>query len=444
MLDEEDNEESVRNSIKESASKKFPIMGPNDFEFVKVRQKKITRLELGPNTEYNYSVVKKMAGQGILYVKVREGYEFIYGESNGDSDENLLVSSFSSVPSGAQNDETNLSVGNRDKAGDSEQAVALVHEEKTAEGTNEVETTNKPGESDTQTSAVHELDPYDCLIQEITAREMTDPVEILKFLQERLIKGRKLDVADGDNSTAPDPEDPKNTTNYICVDRENILQSTLAELQSIEDFSVTFEVDFMGEVAKDYGGPRKEWIRLVNSAMKTKYFDNGLREFLADDYYYVGVMMGIALLQNGQLPTILPLDIVESLTQPSLNMCVSNLQKGLNKFGLIKIFQSNPVLLHLLRPSNTQLTAKILIQLLNPVFSPEGSTAYSREKEVYGLFIKYIRQVASGRRPPLTLSSILIFITGAAEEPVLGFTQQPTITFVKGQVNDQVIINHFI
>jgi len=200
----------------------------------------------------------------------------------------------------------------------------------------------------------------------------------------------------------------------------------------------------MGEVAKDYGGPRKEWIRLVNSAMKTKYFDNGLREFLADDNYYVGVMMGIALLQNGQLPTILPLDIVESLTQPSLNMCVSNLQKGLNKFGLIKIFQSNPVLLHLLRPSNTQLTAKILIQLLNPVFSPEGSTAYSREKEVYDLFIKYIRQVASGRRPPLTLSSILIFITGAAEEPVLGFTQQPTITFVKGQVNDQVIINHFI
>ena len=64
--------------------------------------------------------------------------------------------------------------------------------------------------------------------------------------------------------------------------------------------------------------------------MKTEYFDNGLRECLADDYYYVGVMMGIALLQNGQLPTILPLDIIESVARPSLNMCVSNLQKGLN------------------------------------------------------------------------------------------------------------------
>ena len=63
---------------------------------------------------------------------------------------------------------------------------------------------------------------------------------------------------------------------------------------------------------------------------------------------------------------------------------------------------------------------------------PEGSTAYSKEKEVYGLFVKYIRQVASGGRPPVTLSSILIFVTGAAEEPVLGFTKQPTITFVNG------------
>ena len=201
---------------------------------------------------------------------------------------------------------------------------------------------------------------------------------------------------------------------------------------------MTFEVDFIGEIAKDYGGPRKEWICRVNSAMKEKYFDNGRREFLADDYYYRGVMMGIALLQNGQLLTILPLDIIDSLIQPSTSICVANLQKGLNKFGLKRIFQSKSILLHLLRPSNTCLTARIFIQLFNLVFPTEGSTAYSKEKEVYGLFVKYIRQVASGRRPPVTLSSILIFVTGAAEEPPLGSTKQPTITFVNGQANDQV------
>lgn len=103
----------------------------------------------------------------------------------------------------------------------------------------------------------------------------------------------------------------------FCVDRQNILKTTFAELESIEDFCITFEVDFMGEVAKDYGGPLKEWIRLMNIAMKEKYFDAGLREYLAIEYYHVGIMIGVALLQNGQLPTILPLDVIEKLVHPS-------------------------------------------------------------------------------------------------------------------------------
>ena len=51
----------------------------------------------------------------------------------------------------------------------------------------------------------------------------------------------------------------------------------------------------------------------MNVAMKEKYFDNGLRELLSDEYYYVGVMLGIALLQNGQLPTFMPVDVIEKL-----------------------------------------------------------------------------------------------------------------------------------
>ena len=38
MLQEEDDEQSVRNAIKESVGKKFPIIRANDFEFVKVSQ----------------------------------------------------------------------------------------------------------------------------------------------------------------------------------------------------------------------------------------------------------------------------------------------------------------------------------------------------------------------------------------------------------------------
>lgn len=42
--------------------------------------------------------------------------------------------------------------------------------------------------------------------------------------------------------------------------------------------------------------------------------------------------------------------------------------------------------------------------------------------------MKYVRQVANGRRSPLKLSSILIFVTEAAEEPALGFTMDQSIT----------------
>lgn len=436
MLDEEDNEESVRNSIRESVIKKLPIISPNDFEFVKVWQKKITRLELGPNTEYSYSVVKKMAGQGLLYVKVREGFEFIYGESSEDLDDNMLQSPFENLH---KSDATDPTGATEDKNGENEVDVAPVQHTAELLVTHQGETTGRLCESDISAQLKHdEEDLCDSIIRGIT--DLTDPVEILKFLQQHLVKGRQLDIAHGvDSRIALDPKDPQNATNYICVDCASILTTTFAEFQSIQDFSITFEVDFMGEVARDYGGPRKEWIPLMNSAMKEKYFDNGLRELLFEDYYHVGLMMGIALLQNGQLPTILPADIIESLTEEAtLNACITNLKRGLNKFGLVKIFKFKPTLLHLLRPSNTQLTARIVIQLLNPVFSPEGSTALSREKEVYSLFIKYIRQVASGRRPPLTLSSILVFVTGAAEEPVLGFTLQPSITFVNERGNDQV------
>ena len=274
---------------------------------------------------------------------------------------------------------------------------------------------------------------YDALVNEMNEKDLSDPVEILRFLQQSLIRGRALDVIDGTSASEGD-------TNYICVDRQNILATTFAELESVDDFCKTFEVDFMGELAKDLGGPRREWIRLMNFAMREKYFAKGLREFLAHDYYYVGVMIGVTLLQNGQLPTLLPLDIIEKLViTPNEDKCIANIQKGLNKFGLTRIFQRKPILLHLLRPNNISLSAKMLLNILNPVFAPEGSTAHSKEKEIYALFVKYVRQVASGRRAPLNLSSILVFVTGSAEDPVLGFAIQPTITFVCGQTVTQVI-----
>ena len=77
IANDNDNEEAIRQSIKESLKTKFPMIGSNDFQLVKARQKKNSILELGLGTEYSFAVVKKMAGQGVLCIRIKPGYEFL-------------------------------------------------------------------------------------------------------------------------------------------------------------------------------------------------------------------------------------------------------------------------------------------------------------------------------------------------------------------------------
>ncbi|KAH3805256.1 hypothetical protein DPMN_133553 [Dreissena polymorpha] len=45
-------------------------------------------------------------------------------------------------------------------------------------------------------------------------------------------------------------------------------------------------------MAVDFGGPRKEFFQFVLAAIKEKYFDNGLREHLIEDYLTIGKLLG--------------------------------------------------------------------------------------------------------------------------------------------------------
>ena len=428
-LEECADENTIRKAVKESLKVKFPLIGINDFEFVKVRYKAVSTLQLGPGTEYNYSVIKMMAGQGLLYLEVKQGFEFIYnGDAEAESDEDLLKSAFNSSVTASLANVMEGTPSITDPAIQSSTANVMegtpsITDPAIQSSTAESEPSFVPETEGTNEGTCEILSEADQLIEEIHKQGLSDSVEILRFLQKKLVQGRDLDVTS-------ESELKEGDTNYICIDRHNILRTTLSELASIENFNLTFEVDFMGEKAKNLGGPRKEWIRLMNLAIKEKYFDNGLRQYLADDYYYVGIMMGIALLQNGQLPTFLPLNVIEELVKSTSECCIINLQRGLDVFGLLKIFQKVPVLLHLLRPTTHNLAPKMLLHLLSPKFSEEGSSTYQREKQLYGLFVKYIREVSSGRRDGITLSHILVFVTGASEEPVLGFVLHPSIQFV--------------
>ena len=64
---------------------------------------------------------------------------------------------------------------------------------------------------------------------------LTDPVEVLKFLQKEIVTGRALEVTSCEETI-------EGETNYITVDRANILETTISELEYITNyfwFSVT-------------------------------------------------------------------------------------------------------------------------------------------------------------------------------------------------------------
>lgn len=279
--------------------------------------------------------------------------------------------------------------------------------------------------------------PFDItsIINSAKSQNLTDPVEVLRFLQEHIVQGRKLDIVSTD-------EPCEGATNFINVDRDKALISTFSELEFMEDCRLTFKAGFVGEDIVDLGGPRREWIRLVSREIKEKYFDRGLRPYLAKDYFYVGIMMALAMLQNGPMPSFIQEEVLNEilLSSPqSSNPCIVEVQAGLEKLGMLSALQQMPMLHYLLRPNSQHpITVPKLLELLKPKYSDQGSDALKYEKEVYQHFVRFLREVASGIRScgdeKLQLSHILTFVTGSAEEPVLGFALDPSIEFVKKDV----------
>ncbi|XP_056003517.1 uncharacterized protein LOC125657381 [Ostrea edulis] len=254
-------------------------------------------------------------------------------------------------------------------------------------------------------------------------QNILDPVEILRKVQNEMVTGRPLEVVDVTNSSEGD-------TNFILVDRTHLLETSFDEIKGIEDLRKTLEVQFYDETAVDYGGPRKEFFRLVLQAIKEKYFDSGLRELLHEDYEVVGKTFALSILQNGKIPTFLDPDVIQKIFSDSTdNPCITSLRGGLETLGLYSICMQLPSFLYLFQKHSLPLTFRMLTFLLKPQFSQEGSNNIEVEKKVYAAFVRYLREVASGRREHLSLANVLQFVTGADEEPLLGFKIPPTIQF---------------
>lgn len=87
-------------------------------------------------------------------------------------------------------------------------------------------------------STVNSLNIYSIIAQ---CRAFENPIEILKKLQQEIVCGRALEVADESAALEGD-------TNYIFVDRDKILETGMEEIKGIENIRMTLEVKFYNEV----------------------------------------------------------------------------------------------------------------------------------------------------------------------------------------------------
>ncbi|CAB3983996.1 leucine-rich repeat-containing DDB_G0290503 isoform X1, partial [Paramuricea clavata] len=219
--------------------------------------------------------------------------------------------------------------------------------------------------------------------------EIVDSVEILRCFQKEIVTGRELDVSDPTQVC-------EGLTNYILVDRANILLTSLDEIKDITDLRPTLQVEFYGECAEDYGGPRKEFFRLVLNAIKDKYFDKGLRDHLCEDYEPVGIIMGLSIIQNGKIPQFMTEEIItEAFDNSELQPCVAKLRDGFARVGIFQMVKHLPVLKNIFNQTPQALTVKKIVHIYRPQFSEEGSNNLTLEKSIYSAFMKYIREVAS-------------------------------------------------
>ena len=422
-LGELDSESTIREKLVSSLKHKYSMIGLNDFQFVKVAQKKISILHLSKGAEYSYEIVKKLVGQGLLYIRMKKNFQFVIDEqvsedSESDPPQVLSTSGSTSAPTAVLSTPVETLAPPPQSTSVSTLAPSTLRFPP-----NTVQWDSDPPGID-QPSPIYSIseendkvpsDFFSTVVNEFPS-SISEPTEMLRYLQKKIVKGRPLEVTDPTSSL-------EGETNFITMDRHDILKTTFEELSGVTDPRVTFEIQFYGEVAVDSGGPRKEWLRLCNQNIKQKYFDSGLKEHLSEDYFYVGQMVCISLLQNGPLPTYIPEEILESIFADKgqqLSSCVSEFKRGMDTLGIPMFGRKYPMFLYLLRPScsndSAKLSVKKLLFLLKPEFSEEGSNSRPCENAVYAMFVKYVREVSSGRRV-VTLENILEFVTGVSDEP---------------------------
>ncbi|XP_070547221.1 uncharacterized protein [Ptychodera flava] len=79
---------------------------------------------------------------------------------------------------------------------------------------------------------------------EFSRSNSSDPVEVLRYYQKKVVTGRNIDV-ESERGISGDK-----STNFIIVNRFKLLETSFDEINAIEDLRKTLEVEFYSEVSK--------------------------------------------------------------------------------------------------------------------------------------------------------------------------------------------------
>ena len=79
------------------------------------------------------------------------------------------------------------------------------------------------------------------IIEHCKTKDLNNPLEILKYMQTKLCQGRPLEIQDVTQCIS-------GATNFIMVDRSDLMNTGLEEIQRISNKFVTLEVHFYKDV----------------------------------------------------------------------------------------------------------------------------------------------------------------------------------------------------
>ena len=204
---ENDSEKDVPIKVRDSLREKFSLLGADDFESIKVRHKRISKPALPPRTEFDYKVVKKFAGQGLLCLQMKQGCEYITEGNENGSDDTILLKPYN------EGGDDNVPETQSEVPTDRKVQVIDIVDNEVAEKA--VDTRSGNQGSSINTEQVFKKPPpafyIQPIIDEIKRESYIDPVEILRSLQKKLHKGRDLHMS------SPEDTPAQGSTNVLFI-----------------------------------------------------------------------------------------------------------------------------------------------------------------------------------------------------------------------------------